>query len=50
MLTHARLRPMTRSLTAPPIGSIGPGRRRCLDKLRRHPAVAALTDTGSGAT
>ena len=25
-----------------PIGSIGPTRRRCLDKLRRHPAVAAL--------
>jgi len=33
-----------------PIGSIGPTRRRCLDKLRRHPAVAALTDPGSGAT
>jgi RNA polymerase sigma factor (sigma-70 family) len=25
-----------------PIGSIGPNRRRCLDKLRHHPAVAAL--------
>jgi RNA polymerase sigma factor (sigma-70 family) len=25
-----------------PIGSIGPARRRCLDKLRRHPAIAAL--------
>jgi DNA-directed RNA polymerase specialized sigma24 family protein len=25
-----------------PIGSIGPNRRRCLDKLRRHPAIAAL--------
>ena len=25
-----------------PIGSIGPNRARCLDKLRRHPAVAAL--------
>lgn len=25
-----------------PIGSIGPTRRRCLDKLRRYPAVAAL--------
>jgi RNA polymerase sigma factor (sigma-70 family) len=33
-----------------PVGSIGPTRRRCLDKLRRHPAVAALTDTGSGPT
>ena len=32
-----------------PIGSIGPTRRRCLDKLRRHPAIAALIDTGSGA-
>jgi RNA polymerase sigma factor (sigma-70 family) len=26
-----------------PIGSIGPSRSRSLDKLRRHPAVAALT-------
>jgi RNA polymerase sigma factor (sigma-70 family) len=25
-----------------PISSIGPTRRRCLDKLRRHPAIAAL--------
>jgi RNA polymerase sigma factor (sigma-70 family) len=25
-----------------PIGSIGPTRRRCLDKLRRSPAIAAL--------
>ena len=25
-----------------PIGSIGPTRRRCLHKLRRHPAIAAL--------
>jgi len=25
-----------------PPGSIGPTRRRCLDKLRRHPAIAAL--------
>jgi len=25
-----------------PIGSIGPNRRRCLDKMRRHPAIAAL--------
>jgi len=25
-----------------PVGSIGPIRRRCLDKLRRHPAIAAL--------
>jgi RNA polymerase sigma factor (sigma-70 family) len=27
-----------------PIGSIGPTRRRCLGKLRRHPAIAALID------
>ena len=27
-----------------PVGSIGPSRRRCLDKLRRHPAIAALID------
>jgi RNA polymerase sigma factor (sigma-70 family) len=25
-----------------PVGSIGPTRRRCLDKLRRDPAIAAL--------
>jgi RNA polymerase sigma factor (sigma-70 family) len=29
-----------------PIGSIGPTRRRCLDKLRRHPAIAALINPG----
>jgi RNA polymerase sigma factor (sigma-70 family) len=28
-----------------PIGSIGPTRSRCLQKLRRHPAIAALTGT-----
>jgi len=27
-----------------PVGSIGPTRLRCLDKLRRQPAVAALID------
>jgi DNA-directed RNA polymerase specialized sigma24 family protein len=27
-----------------PVGSIGPTRRRCLDKLRRHPAIAALVN------
>jgi RNA polymerase sigma factor (sigma-70 family) len=35
-----------------PVGSIGPTRRRCLDKLRRHPAIAALisaeTETAHG--
>ncbi len=31
------------------VGSIGPTRRRCLNKLRRHPAIAALTTTDSGA-
>jgi DNA-directed RNA polymerase specialized sigma24 family protein len=25
-----------------PVGGIGPTRRRCLDKLRQHPAIAAL--------
>lgn len=29
-----------------PVGSIGPNRGRCLDKLRRHPAIAALTGPG----
>jgi RNA polymerase sigma factor (sigma-70 family) len=28
-----------------PVGSIGPTRRRCLDKLRRDPAIAALMNT-----
>jgi RNA polymerase sigma factor (sigma-70 family) len=27
-----------------PIGSIGPNRRRYLDKMRRHPAIAALIE------
>jgi len=36
-----------------PVGSIGPTRRRCLQKLRRHPAITALIDpepesTGNG--
>jgi RNA polymerase sigma factor (sigma-70 family) len=32
-----------------PVGSIGPTRRRCLDKLRRHPDIAALINTGTNA-
>ena len=28
-----------------PVGSIGPTRRRCLEKLRRDPAIAALMST-----
>jgi RNA polymerase sigma factor (sigma-70 family) len=28
-----------------PVGSIGPTRRRCLAKLRRHPAITALAGT-----
>ena len=28
-----------------PVGSIGPTRRRCLDKLRRHLDLAALLNT-----
>ena len=31
-----------------PVGSIGPARRRCLDKLHRHPAITALIDAGTG--
>jgi RNA polymerase sigma factor (sigma-70 family) len=31
-----------------PVGSIGPARRRCLDKLRQHPAIAALADIQAG--
>ena len=30
-----------------PVGSIGPTRRRCLDKLRRHPAITALINAGT---
>jgi hypothetical protein len=32
-----------------PIGSIGPNRSRCLDKLRRDPAIAALLDAHAAA-
>ena len=31
-----------------PEGSIGPSRARCLDKLRRHPAIAALVNPDAG--
>jgi RNA polymerase sigma factor (sigma-70 family) len=31
-----------------PVGSIGPTRRRCLDKLRRHPVISALTSADTG--
>jgi RNA polymerase sigma factor (sigma-70 family) len=31
-----------------PAGSIGPTRARCLDKLRRHPAIAALVNADAG--
>ena len=30
-----------------PVGSIGPSRRRCLDKLRSHPAITALINPGT---
>jgi RNA polymerase sigma factor (sigma-70 family) len=30
-----------------PLGSIGPTRRRCLNRLRRHPAIAALLTAGT---
>jgi RNA polymerase sigma factor (sigma-70 family) len=30
------------------VGSIGPTRSRCLDKMRRHPAIAALTGAEPG--
>jgi DNA-directed RNA polymerase specialized sigma24 family protein len=29
------------------VGSIRPSRRRCLDKLRRHPAITALINAGT---
>jgi RNA polymerase sigma factor (sigma-70 family) len=31
-----------------PVSSIGPTRARCLDKLRRYPAIAALIDAEAG--
>jgi RNA polymerase sigma factor (sigma-70 family) len=31
-----------------PTGSIGPGRSRCLEKLRRYPAIAALINAEAG--
>ena len=31
-----------------PVGSIGPTRRRLLDKLRQHPAITALANTEQG--
>jgi RNA polymerase sigma factor (sigma-70 family) len=33
-----------------PVGSIGPSRARCLNKLRHHPAIAALIDTEADTT
>ena len=30
---------------AMPVGSIGPTRSRCLDRMRRYPAIAALINT-----
>jgi RNA polymerase sigma factor (sigma-70 family) len=33
-----------------PAGSIGPSRGRCLEKLRRHPALAALINAETGGT
>jgi RNA polymerase sigma factor (sigma-70 family) len=32
------------------VGSIGPNRSRCLDRLRRHPAIAALIDADAAST
>ena len=31
-----------------PVGSIGPARGRCLEKLRRDPAIAMLTQHRNG--
>jgi RNA polymerase sigma factor (sigma-70 family) len=31
-----------------PVGSIGPSRARCLDKLRRYPAIAVLINAEAG--
>jgi len=31
-----------------PAGSIGPSRGRCVERLRRHPAIAALINAETG--
>jgi DNA-directed RNA polymerase specialized sigma24 family protein len=31
-----------------PVSSIGPTRRRCLEQMRRHPAIAALINAEDG--
>jgi RNA polymerase sigma factor (sigma-70 family) len=31
-----------------PVGSIGPNRQRCMDKLRRYPAIVALINADAG--
>ena len=33
-----------------PAGSIGPNRRRCLDRLSRDPVIAALVNTEAAST
>jgi hypothetical protein len=33
-----------------PVGSIGPSRGRCLNKLRRHPSIASLINTEATTT
>jgi DNA-directed RNA polymerase specialized sigma24 family protein len=33
-----------------PVGSIGPQRARCLERLRKSPALAALIDSEAGVT
>jgi DNA-directed RNA polymerase specialized sigma24 family protein len=33
-----------------PVGSIGPTRSRCLDRMRRYPAIAALINAESGSS
>ena len=33
-----------------PVGSIGPTRSRCLDRMRRYPAIAALIDAEAGSS
>jgi RNA polymerase sigma factor (sigma-70 family) len=33
-----------------PVGSIGPTRSRCLDRIRRYPAIAALINAESGSS
>ncbi len=49
MAAHIAGRLATGARLGIPVGSIGPSRGRCLAKLRRHPAIAALINADAEA-